>query len=196
MINYQLFRPLAFLNVFHKDILPIRWTIPLIIALLVTSCLSTFHIAYGFDLFSEKGFFERIFGMLSILPGFYIAALAAVATFGHKDMDNILPSPAPTLTYYERGKPVPRKLTKRQFVSLLFSFLTLESLFLFLFLSITLPAAHLPILLNSNLKEILAVIYTFCVLLVLSQLFVITMYGLYFLGDRIHRTTDTEVPRD
>lgn len=193
MIIYQLFRPVAFLKIGHKDIDSIRWRLPIIVSFILTVALCVFHFGMDVNLFSDKGFFERLFGILSILPGFFIAALAAVATFGHEDMDNYLPTPSATLGYNERGETGVYQLSKRQFISLLFSFLTFESLFLFLILAFSLPLAAIEV--PMFVSSFFIVAFTFFTCTALCQLVILTMFGLYFLGDRMHRVTETETPK-
>ncbi|MGM4912795.1 hypothetical protein [Rhizobium sp. 768_B6_N1_8] len=75
----------------------------------------------------ENGAIASALTLLSTLPGFYFAGLAAVATFGSQEMDREMPHPAPKIKILTRGQLVESKLTKRQFLSYLFSYLVLIS---------------------------------------------------------------------
>ena len=188
---FELLRPLDFLRISDRELRLSRWIFPLFFGLLLSAILLTLHYKTDYVLIHDGGYFERILILLGVLPGFYIAALAAVATLGHRQMDKILPS-APTLPFPKRGKMVDMPLTKRQFISMLFAFLTLESMFLFLFLSISLPAKEIFVIFSSFWRSIFLTVFIIIVNVALAQIVFLTMFGLYFLGDRIHRVTDSE----
>jgi hypothetical protein len=48
----------------------------------------------------------HILGFVQVLPGFYIAALAAIATFNKTDIDKIMAAPAPKIDIFIHGKSV------------------------------------------------------------------------------------------
>ncbi|PLP29396.1 hypothetical protein CWM92_12220, partial [Klebsiella michiganensis] len=124
---------------------------------------------------------------ISILPGFYIAALAAIATFNRKQIDDPLISDNGTPYIYvkgvkENGKPYRTKedMTRRLFLCMLFSFLTAESIVLIMLHTFASP------LISATTNTYCLAIYSFIFLLILWQLLVTTFFGLYYLGDRIH----------
>ncbi|MCR1567024.1 hypothetical protein [Mixta sp.] len=185
-IIHQLFRPFGYLSVkgvsgkFIYD-----WLIPL--ALTFLSMGYFYGLTTPALLLSNDGFFKNTISFISILPGFYIAALAAIATFNRKQIDDPLISDNGTPYIYvkgvkENGKPYRTKedMTRRLFLCMLFSFLTAESILLIMLHNFAIP------LLSNVVNPYCLIVYSFAFLLILWQLLVTTFFGLYYLGDRIH----------
>jgi hypothetical protein len=130
-----------------------------------------------------------LLGFFSSLPGFYIAALAAIATFGRNDIDNILPEPTPTVKLVTRGENVLVKLTRRRFLAMLFAFLTCESIALVMysvmFLSYGETVADLHAF-GGGLGNALILGMTFIYYTLLMQMLAATFWGLYYLGFKLH----------
>ena len=129
-----------------------------------------------------------------ILPGFYIAALAAIATFQAPTMDTALDGRAATLKSSEHGIDSERKLTRRRFLCLLFGYLSFLSLILALLGN--LPGSVHPLLLFS--KEVVWEWGNLCRGVCLGlfglffmQLVSLTLLGLFYLSDRIHWKKET-----
>jgi hypothetical protein len=78
-------------------------------------------------LVGSNGLLGSLLTLVSTLPGFYIAGLAAVATFGSATMDHEMPAPAPEVKIRVRGRLISVKLTRRLFLSYLFSYLVVLS---------------------------------------------------------------------
>jgi len=126
------------------------------------------------------------------LPGFYIAALAAIATFGRTDIDEIMPgSPPPRLeTATVNGGVNLIELTRRRFLCLLFAFLTVECVALTLGSVLVLSAVPAIVECIGDRETLLRIVSAFGVFfycLVLTQLMIATLWGLYYLGERIHQ---------
>ena len=138
---------------------------------------------------------KRITDLLQLMMVFYLAALAAVATFDRKGIDTPLKGGDATLKI--RGKAQP--LTHRQFISYLFGYLSFVSLILFVFMT----AGDL---MHDKLKEILQkhpdtlqfllvwinppVFFLF--LMLLWQLTLTSLLGIYFLTDRLQVLADPD----
>lgn len=167
------------------------WTIPVFLTLL------SFGAYYGLPVRPQiegaGGLLERAAQALTLLPGFFITALAAVATFNRPEMDETMPEPAPTVEVAHRGKRIKIDMTRRLFLSYLFSYLSILSFVLLI------SASAAPYV-NSNLMKILpllggfgrdfefifsnvlmAVFVYFC-----ASLLVTMLHGIYFLCERIH----------
>lgn len=188
-ILHQLLRPFGYLNIkgvsgkFIYD-----WAIPFAL-----SCLSMIYLYAATTpkvLLSSDGFLKNTISFISILPGFYIAALAAIATFNRKQIDDPLISDNGTPYIYvkgvkENGKPYRTKedMTRRLFLCMLFSFLTAESILLIMLHNFASP------LLSTATNIYCLGVYLFIFLLILWQLLVTTFFGLYYLGDRIHMSS-------
>ncbi|WP_155810781.1 hypothetical protein [Phyllobacterium sp. UNC302MFCol5.2] len=140
--------------------------------------------------------FASLLGLMSTLPGFYFAGLAAVSTFGGPDMDVEMPPPNLEIDILVQGKYLPTKLTRRQFLSYLFSYLVVISFVLCFALVIFNAGIESITLLRSSLLSTLfgAMIWAalkFAVLTSMSLLFasltITTLHGIYFLTDKMHR---------
>ena len=136
-----LLRPFAYLSIQHGDPLHIwvNWIVPVFFALLTGGCwlvpvaLDYFHFLtpQSADIWSTSGLISRLQGFVQNLPGFYTAALAAVATFGGESMLKIMPGKAPRLRFLVEGKMTRGlELNRRLFMSSMFAYLTLLSFIL------------------------------------------------------------------
>lgn len=188
-----LLRPFAFFCIGHPQIGTLIRAWPAVIAALL---------AFGYELLpgdlplvgipSMSGHLISIF---SILPGFYIAALAAVATFNRPEMDETMPTPAPKLRLRTQGHTSSVPLTLRLFTSHLFAFLTtLSFLAVLFFATVDLVA---PVFAPSETEQYgvwatrivpaLEFIYVFLAMWLTSLIILVTLVGLYFLAEHIHR---------
>jgi len=147
---------------------------------------------------AEKGVIEQVNELLQVLVGFYIAALAAVATYTHPSLNQKFAGAAAVLPQRIKGSDDKGKeLTRRQFLSMMFAYLALLSLILYfsgILVSTFSPLlSHIPSILGRSIvRSIVMIVYTFgC-----AQLVVITLLGLYYLGDRLHRANPTLMPRN
>src|SRR5258706_8987546 len=69
--------------------------------------------------------------LLQVLTGFYIASLAAVATFNKPGLDDPMAGDPPTLREDYCAITTVKPLTRRRFLCLLFGYLSWLSLFLY-----------------------------------------------------------------
>ena len=114
MILYQLLRPYAYLQIEHPKKYIYDWVIPfLLTAFFLVICL--IFVDYD-NYFSSSGLISKFLDFVEILPGFYIAALAAIATFQRNDIDQHMPNPAPKLNIKIKGKDQNIELTRRRFL--------------------------------------------------------------------------------
>lgn len=186
-IFHHLLRPFGYLSI--KGVngkLLYDWITPLILTLL---SFLFFYIS-GFPvnkLLENDGLIKSLSSFIGSLPGFYIAALAAIATFNRKQIDYPLINDNGNPYIYitgvkENGKIYQAKedLTRRLFLCMLFSFLTALSILIIVFNAFVMPVV--------TFKESYPITITFLsVYLFLTwQLLVTTFFGLYYLGDRIH----------
>lgn len=184
-----LLRPLNFLRIKHDFSRRYNVIYPLLLACVCTSV--AFFMADGFSLFGEKGIISNLLKLLTIICPFFIAALASVSTFKNDKLDllmkgDIIPfiylakPPSPDFQYTE--------LTTRRFLSMLFGFCALSSLFLFLLGVIGISfSTQIKGLIPVDLIEYYKLAFVFFFSFAFSQLLLITVIGLYYLGDKIHR---------
>lgn len=188
MIFYQLSRPAAYLFIKDKSKWKIDWLIPFILSVTLTALYLSLPIAK--PLYGENGIIKELQGFLQILPGFYLAALAAIATFNKNDLDYHLPKPTPIIDVIVNGHETSINLTRRRMLSYLFGYLTFISLAIYLVTVLgSALSGSVNYLLDTNAIYPKA-LYVFAISLFFSQMIVVTIFGLYQLCDRIHQPED------
>jgi len=131
---------------------------------------------------------QRLNELLPILVGFYIAALAAVATMQQERLDQYPCGEPPTLTRKYRGVIKAEKLTRRRFLSYLFSYMAFLSVMLYVAgivgpFAATVYRNFEGLWWAEAVKGVILVAYLFSYGNLLSG----TMFGLHYFADRIHR---------
>lgn len=189
-MSKRLLRPLAYLRIRHDDKYRYDWYLPLVAALLL---LIVLIITPGdLKFLGAEGLVSIFTGLLQILVGFYIASLAAVATFDRPSMDEKMQGDPPTLKDRRRNEIIQRDLTRRQFLSMLFGYLAFVSIVLYFvgaLANLLIPQAiasgaiTLPFWLGWALQWLGLLVFLF----VAANLLVTTMLGLFYMSDRIHR---------
>lgn len=150
-------------------------------------------------LIGSNGLVTSLLTIVATLPGFYFAGLAAVATFGSVTMDREMPAPAPTLKIRVRGQSVLVNLTRRLFLSYLFSYLVVLSFGLcFALMAISALGPFIRILQAFVvhwagmawpwfiLKGAVGFVLTFA----FSSMVISTLHGVFFLTEKIHQPDD------
>lgn len=184
----HLLRPLSYLSIEHKQKWIVDWVYPLIFAVLSTALLFGLKKYGNIPLYADGAVIAKILGFVQGLPGFYIAALAAIATFNKLDIDKTMPKPAPKLDIMVQGQIVPIELTRRRFLCSMFAFLTAESLIIIV-LAIFGQAIYLPIkaIIPECFHTLVSASYMLIFLFVFWQMFITSFWGLFYLGDRLHQ---------
>ncbi|GAB7127267.1 hypothetical protein JCM19000A_17740 [Silvimonas sp. JCM 19000] len=185
----HLLRPFSYLSIEHKQKWQVDWVYPLVLALLSTGILFGLKRYGTIALYADGAVIAKILGFVQGLPGFYIAALAAIATFNKTDIDKTMPSPAPRLDILVQGKVVPIELTRRRFLCSMFAFLTAESLVLII-LAIFGQAIYVPVktLLPAIYHSWTSSIYMLIFSFLFWQMLITSFWGLFYLGDRLHQS--------
>jgi len=176
----QLLTPARYLRVVATgfDKVLVDWVLPLLFALAVTLLWRAKPDAL--PLLGQNGFISTVASFMQMLVGFYVAALAAVATFGSSSLDEDV------LNMKLDGNPIKR----RDFLSYLFGYLAIVSLGLYVVMLFrllliwglnSLPVAAVPAA---------ALALVFAHQFVFWQMVFITLLGLHYLTDRIHRSND------
>lgn len=168
----------------HKNIFD--WVTPFLLAVISTSVV----VASGdrFNFYGTGGLVSAFTAFVQNLPGFFVAALAAIATFNRSDLDQLLPEPTPTIPTQAQGTWVQVELTRRRFLSVLFAFLTAQSIAVTV-LGIWYQnlAPWIVSVVPVRVSHLVAYAGTFIYLIAFWQLVTVTCLGLYYLGDRIHQ---------
>lgn len=179
MLIGQLIRPFGYLAIRHPFKWIVDWLYP---AILTLACIWLMSLAGPLvKLIEPGGFVASTLSFVQSLPGFYIAALAAIATFGRADIDDILPEPTPKMVVILRGQQNTIDLTRRRFLAMLFAFLTAESIVIVIS-CIVLTSFGTAISTYSTLifHALLAAL-----LLLFFQMVLATFWGLYYLGYKL-----------
>lgn len=183
----QLSKPFSYL--FIKGIgskIAYDWVAPVIMTIISLLYFYFFDITEAM-LITDGGFIKSISSFISNLPGFYIAALAAIATFNREQIDHPLISDtgSPSIDIKvtkENGRVVntTEPLTRRLFLCMLFAFLTALSILIVIINSFISP------LLIIYAKTLFPAIYIAVFIFFTWQMLITTFFGLYYLGNRIH----------
>ncbi|QYM66720.1 hypothetical protein K1X80_16845 [Pseudomonas sp. So3.2b] len=186
MLIGQLLRPFGYLSIQHPYKWIVDWLYPLVLSAITVSavCLAGSQAAaYG-----SGNLISLILSFVQSLPGFYIAALAAIATFGRTDIDNIIPEPTPKVIVRFRGTTNIVDLTRRRFLAMLFAFLTAQSIVIVI-LSIFLLSYGKAIYVFSYAEFPVGIYLSGVILLayflMFYQMTVATFWGLYYLGYKL-----------
>lgn len=184
----HLLRPLSYLSIEHKQKWRVDWLYPLIFAAVSMGLLFGLKSYGNIALYADGAVISKILGFVQGLPGFYIAALAAIATFNKADIDKTMPSPAPKLDIVVQGHNVAIELTRRRFLCSMFAFLTAESLILIV-LAIFGQAIYLPVkaILSEQYHVWTSAIYILLFMFIFWQMLITSFWGLFYLGDRLHQ---------
>ncbi len=188
----RLLTPLSYLRITRQD----KHTDELIIPGLVTitSVIILACFAGRVPVFAEKGVISAIVNYLQIVSGFYIASLAAVATFNKDSMDKTMPGIPVTLPNRRRKKGRPEPLSRRRFLCFLFGYLSFASLVLYFGGSaLVLLAPHIKEMIPAQALPFLKWPVITLYLFVTSNVMITTLLGLYYMTDRIHRKEATFV---
>jgi len=189
----RLFKPLNYLKIIHPQKSYYDYYIPAIIAIMATGLIYILPVPVRF--FGDSGIVAAITGILQILTGFYIASLAAVATFKKEGMDQPLAGTPVEINIIVRGKKKRENLTRRRFLCLLFGYLALLSIFLyFLGVGSNLLVNNAKHLVPSSYHPIVRSGFVYFYLFLSANLITTTLHGLYYMVDRIHRSDPELVP--
>lgn len=177
-VLFQLFTPLKYLRIRAEgvDKIVVDWILPVALAGITTYAWLRWPSVVRLS--GTGSVMDGIGGFMQVLVGFYVAALAAVATFPGSSLEENV----------NRMTLIKKPLKRRLFLSYLFGYLALLSLILFIGMLFKEVPVALVNLLNDHvilaIKFALHFVYQF----VFWQMVVITLLGLHFLIDRINRS--------
>lgn len=184
-----LLTPLKYLRVSNSHKLAWDLWIPLAAAAVFTALVGLLPVQPA--LLGERGLVHGVNELLKMLVGFYIASLAAVSSFNNEALDQQVSGEGVTL--YIKGEGT-QKLTRRRFLSLLFGYLSFLAIVLYLGgVLAQLAAPSLEKLAELRYIDKARLLAIWCYLALVWQLICITMVGLYYLSDRIHRRTPSKL---
>lgn len=158
---------------------------PLVIAVLVGTVLNV--AAPSVNLSGDRGLLDQANSLIGILVGFFIAALAAVATFDRPSMDKPMAGIPPTLRIVEKGVVYDVKLSRRVYLSQLFGYLTVCSIVAYGIGSLvqvsTVRASDFG---GQSAYNIFRWAFVYGYTFLVANIFVNTLLGVFYLSYRIH----------
>lgn len=186
MFDTRLLKPIDYLRIRVAEKKRYDIVYPLIIGTVVTVFLFVYPIPVR--IFGKSGLIDLIVNILQILTGFYIASLAAIATFNKSDMDAHIKGETATLIVLKKGVWLPERLTRRRFLCLLFGYLAFVSIILYFVGGFAnLFSESITQLIPPYFQKFVKWPFIWCYLVVTSNLIVTTLLGLFYMCDRIHR---------
>ncbi len=186
MIRYQLSRAIAFAWIRGSGLNAIRYAVPAGVTfsgvLLFTAC---WYATIPLPLVKVSATASSV---LVNLPGFYIAALAAVAAFQSSSLNNAIETPGAQLKVISKGGKHEINLTYRMYLCYLFAYLAVLSFVLSFLFAISSSMAELvrdllPRMVADGCNFVGSVLLTFWMI----NLITVSLHGLYFLAERMHR---------
>lgn len=180
-------RPFNYLRVRHDYSVRFNLVVPMVLAAILCSIILGF--SHDPNLFRDDGLIDGFTQLLGILAPFYVASLAAVATFGANKLfdEKFAMAEALTIERLESGQWKTRDLTVRQFLSLLFGYCAVISLVLFLFSLIGPVIAPGVAQFVGPSAQVFGRLIFVCYMFVLAHMLTATIIGIYYLCDRMHR---------
>jgi len=177
--------PLRYLEIRHPEKLKFDLFFPIAFACLFF--LPAFSPEFRAMAETKIDLLGRSSDLLSILTGFFVAALAAVATFGGDEMNQPMDGDTPVTLYNKRSR-LHESLSRRRFLSFLFGYLAFVSLGLYL-LSFVYYAVQSFVIAKFLPDWTMVSFLTFWGVygFLLGNLLANTLLGLFYLTDRIHR---------
>lgn len=193
-MNKALFKPLRYLmiKVDAKGKKTVDFKYPTITSLFISFTLVGFEYYKGVNVFlNDNSILANIINLIATLPGFYIAALAAISTFPSESMKSLMPEPTPYL-----GDPSDRdQLSRRRFLSYMFAYLAYISIMVYLFSSIvSFLYNNIDYKVNYLVFSTIYFSCNFIIFFFLAQIVLLTLVGLWYLGERIHFNDPDDPP--
>lgn len=182
----RLLTPLSYLRIARQDKFIDEVALPLF--LLCATLFIFWLLDWKLVIFGGSGLIAGVGSYLQVVTGFYIASLAAIATFNQKNMDLRMAGESPTLTVEWMGVKREEKLSRRRFLCFLFGYLSFLSIFLY-FGGVGANLLAQPILSSLSGPAVFWIKWTFVstYLFIVYNLICTTLLGLYYMTERIHR---------
>ncbi|SMH60494.1 hypothetical protein SAMN02982994_5529 [Azospirillum lipoferum] len=140
-------------------------------------------------LLGDNGVLKDFKDVLTLLIAFFVAALAAIATFQRPGLDEVMKgSNPPSIPVYQYSRKWWKPLTRREFLCHLFGYLSFLSLILFVTITIVkISSPSLKQVVEPHSYILIKNIFIALFSGGIGHLLVTTMLALYYLTDRIHR---------
>ena len=193
----KLFTAFSFLRLNGDDLVWYQWVYPTILYVLVYSCL--FFLADTYPLVDVKHPIADITALAGILVGFYILVLTAICGMKNENLDKPIKGRGVKMKFIRGGDRITEPLTRRRFLAVLFGYCAALSGIIWLFgvFSVHADITYVDISWIAGIFDfsdfpgfaaifgwVFYIVYTW----MLCSLSVVTLLGLHYLVDRIHRS--------
>ncbi|AJE08363.2 hypothetical protein [Mannheimia haemolytica] len=176
-VLHKILTPMRYLKISHKEKLLFDYILPAICAALFI-VINEFLLPYPLKFLGDNSIVSVVNGILQMLSGFYIASLAAIATFNRPEIDEVMLN-APRLNN--------RKVTRRIFLTHLFGYLAFMSILTYFIGGFAQISQDNIVLLTSyNFYPIINYLAMGLYSFIMFNLVFVTLLGLFFMIDRIH----------
>jgi hypothetical protein len=174
-----MFYPLKYLLLVDEDKKKL-WPRNIIALIVITLLLSLPFFANGTNYFGEKGFLDRFGAFCGVITGFYIAALVGIASFSG-NLSSLDHEMTEGKIFSSRNNT--DGLTRREYVSAIFGYLSFMSFFLSIVAIILVVCAQMAQqLIPAWVSYVIIILFNICV----SHMMVTTSHGLYYLIERLY----------
>lgn len=178
-----LLSPLDWWRVRHPAVRALNLAVPGLVALAMAALV---WLAPGkVNLFGEFGLVHQANGLMQILAGFYIASLAAIATFNRPGLDETMKGDPPRLK--RSGTLKEEELTRRRFLCLLFGYLSFAAIALYVVGAGAMIAAPVmaEAVADAATRTALRAAFIATFGFFLAHAFLATVLGIYYMAVRI-----------
>lgn len=188
MIKFCL-RAFDFLKIRYPDKShrPSLYVLPFFFAMATCAFVHIIDDDFVVNLFTSNAF-DNISTFVQVLPGFYIASLAAIASYSNEHIDNKISGATPYLVEHLSVGNRPSELSRRRFLTLLFGYLAAVSILLTIalfFIRLSYDVGFLRV--STTIFNGLYMLACLLFFSVFYQLVLLTLFGIYYLADRMHR---------
>lgn len=183
----KVFTVFSFLRLRSVDIFWYQWVYPTVLFAIV---FIGFHcVASSWLIYDTEKLIADINSLMGILVGFYIAALAAVSSFTNENLDQAMKGRAPTLTTVRQGQEIKETLTRRRFLAVLFGYCATLSILIYIYgvLSVHISPIAASAAWITEAIALLSLVGWAAYTWMVSSLLVVTLLGLHYLVERMHR---------
>lgn len=172
----KVFTPIDYVRIKHPEKRFFDWILPVLTAAAITVVISI--LPKSVSIIGKDSLVSLVNGILQILSGFYIASMAAVATFSKEGMDDVMQGEPPKLKK--------QKLTRRKFLTYLFGYLAFMSMALyFLGGALQLTSTSIKELHLSSIPIVKGILLFFYLTAVCNIIYT-TALGMFFMIDKMH----------
>lgn len=177
----------SFLRLKSPDIAWYQWVYPTILFIILY--VGVWIVGDRYFVFDFEKMLADINALMGILVGFYIAALAAVSSFTNETLDQVMKGRPPTLISRRQGNDIKETLTRRRFLTILFGYCAVISIFIYIFgvLGLHVQLVEPVDIWLERAIDIGRLIAWAVYVWVICSLLVVTLLGLHYLVERMHR---------